>query len=226
MVGAVAKFFCFKSYLAVVVMAVLVGLSGCRSVPSAPTAGDVPEGGAEKKVSSATGAGGGATGGSSVAERESFAASPASVETMELEREMAATLAAAEGGKAASAAEDAADAADAVELAKEDTPLLEPGSRRPTRWEGEYRVAIVSEPAGAMVVVDGIPVGNTPRRIILPGTEQGFLKRPVSVRVRFVAGSAAATSKTVEVRLTPLERTPQRIEFTPAGARRVLPEKG
>ena len=216
------KFF-FKSYSAVVVMAVLVGLSGCRSVPSASTAGDVPEGGAEKKVSSATGEASGA----SVAERESLgAAAPVSLEMMELEREMAATLAAAEAGKAASAAEDAEDAAGAVELAKEDTPLLESGNLRPTRWEGEYRVTIVSEPAGAMVVVDGIPVGDTPRRIILPGTEQGFLKRPVSVRVRFVAGSAAATSKTVEVRLTPLERMPRRIEFTPAGARRVLPEKG
>lgn len=148
------------------------------------------------------------------------------MERMALERERAATLGAAEAGKAVSAADDAAEAADVLELAKEDTPLLKPGNRRPTRWEGKYRVTIVSEPVGAMVVVEGIPVGDTPRRVILLGTEQGFLKRPVSVRVRFVAGSAAATSKTGEVRLTPLERMPWRIEFTPEGARRVLPEKG
>lgn len=151
------------------------------------------------------------------------------MERMALKREIAATLGAAEAGKAVSAADDAAEAAEAAdvfELAKEDTPLLKPGNRRPTRWEGKYRVTIVSEPVGAMVVVEGIPVGDTPRQVILPGTEQGFLKRPVSVRVRFVAGSAATASKTVEVRLTPLERMPRRIEFTPEGARRVLPEKG
>ena len=190
---------------------------------SAPKVGSRPEGGAENKVSSSTGEASGV----SVAARESLGtAALVSKERMALKREIAATLGAAEAGKAVSAADGAAEAAEVFELAKEDTPLLKPGNRRPTRWEGEYQVTIVSEPVGAMVVVDGIPVGDTPRQVILPGTEQGFLKRPVSVRVRFVAGSAATASKTVEVRLTPLERMPRRIEFTPEGARRVLPEKG
>lgn len=58
------------------------------------------------------------------------------MERMALKREIAATLGAAEAGKAVSAADDAAEAAEAAdvfELAKEDTPLLKPGNRRPTR---------------------------------------------------------------------------------------------
>ena len=75
----------------------------------APKVGSRPEGGAENKVSSSTGEASGV----SVAARESLGtAALVSKERMALKREIAATLGAAEAGKAVSAADDAAEAAE------------------------------------------------------------------------------------------------------------------
>jgi hypothetical protein len=87
--------------------------------------------------------------------------------------------------------------------------------------EGEYRLRIESTPDEAMVVVNGIPVGKTPRTIELAGTSKGFFRDQVSVKVRFIALDAAHASQTVEELLTPLDRIPAIIRFTPAGTTRV-----
>lgn len=83
-------------------------------------------------------------------------------------------------------------------------------------------VLIDSVPEGGVVVVDGLPVGPTPLRLSLPVNKMGYLSRPVSLKVRFVAESAEERSSTTEVLLTPLDRLPERIEVTPTGSRRQL----
>ena len=86
---------------------------------------------------------------------------------------------------------------------------------------GEYTVVVESEPRGATVVVNGIPVGKAPQRVILPGTSRGFFRDPVSLKVRFIATDTTNTSKTVEELLTPLDRIPAVVKFTASGATRV-----
>lgn len=99
-----------------------------------------------------------------------------------------------------------------------------PASQPSKAWRGEYRVLITSEPSGSVVVINGIPVGATPRRVLLPGNAQGFSRQNVSIRVRFVANNPNEKSQTVEQKLTPLEKIPERIDFSRAGAKRVLPD--
>jgi hypothetical protein len=86
---------------------------------------------------------------------------------------------------------------------------------------GEYPVRVESEPSGAMVVVNGIPIGKTPQRVILPGTPRGFCREQVSLKVRFIAPEAGQSSQTVEELLTPLDKIPAAVSFTPAGTTRV-----
>jgi hypothetical protein len=80
--------------------------------------------------------------------------------------------------------------------------------------EGRAWVWVDSEPTGAMVVVDGVPVGRTPRRVEMDVTPQGFARQGVTIRVRFVAETVQQTSVTTELVLTPLDRVPSRVDFT------------
>lgn len=102
---------------------------------------------------------------------------------------------------------------------------ISPAPAPSVRAANEYAVLIESLPRGGTVVVNGIPVGPAPRRVLLPGTPAGFSRANVSIRVRFKAEDATQRSKTVEVRLTQLDRLPSRIDFTLDGAKRVLPEE-
>lgn len=92
----------------------------------------------------------------------------------------------------------------------------------PASAPGSYFVWIESDPAGGQVVVDGLPQGRTPLRLTLPGTERGFFRADVSVRVRFIAEDAAHLSSSIEEKFSPTDRIPKRILFTPAAAQRVL----
>lgn len=85
---------------------------------------------------------------------------------------------------------------------------------------GEFVILVESQPSGAMIVVNGIPVGRTPRKIILPGTSQGFSRGTVSIKARFVASSSAEQSATIEEEFTPLDRLPVSLLFTPEKAQR------
>lgn len=89
----------------------------------------------------------------------------------------------------------------------------------------EYSVLVESVPEGATIVVNGIPVGKAPRRILLPGTSRGFFRDQNSLKVRFIGSDAAHPSQTVEELLTPLDRIPATVRFTPSGATR-LPRQG
>ena len=86
---------------------------------------------------------------------------------------------------------------------------------------GEYAMLVESEPIGGIVVVDGIPVGRTPQRVVLSGTVRGFCREQVSLKVRFVAADTDHTSQTVEEVLTPLDKIPAKVRFTSAGTTRV-----
>lgn len=94
-------------------------------------------------------------------------------------------------------------------------------ARKSTLPEGEYAVLVTSDPDGGTVVVNGIPVGKAPQRIVLPGTAHGFFRDQVSLKVRFIAADATRPSETVEELLTPLDRIPATVRFTPTGASRV-----
>lgn len=98
------------------------------------------------------------------------------------------------------------------------TPTLKPKSTLPA---GEYAILVESVPDGATVVVNGIPVGKAPQRILLPGTQRGFFRDQVSLKVRFIGSDADHPSQTVEELLTPLDRIPAGVRFTPSGATRL-----
>lgn len=86
---------------------------------------------------------------------------------------------------------------------------------------GEFAVLVDSDPVGGIVVLNGVPVGRTPRRLVLKGTVRGFCREDVSIKVRFVAADTDHTSQTVEELLTPLDRIPANVHFTRSGASRV-----
>ncbi len=91
----------------------------------------------------------------------------------------------------------------------------------PVPSAGEYAIRVESEPSGAMVVVDGRPVGPAPCIIRFPGTNRGFFRNDVSIRVRFIAADATEVSSTIEEVFTALDRIPPRVVFSTAGAKRI-----
>jgi hypothetical protein len=103
--------------------------------------------------------------------------------------------------------------------AQKSTPS--PNESRSKPAVGEYAVLIDSEPAGGVVVINGVPVGRTPQRVVLSGTSRGFFRDAVSIKVRFVAADTDHTSQTIEEQLTPLDKIPASVHFTLAGATRV-----
>jgi hypothetical protein len=90
----------------------------------------------------------------------------------------------------------------------------------PELEKDEIVLTIDSQPAGAIVVVNSIPIGKAPLRLKVKATPQGFFRDYVTVKARFLATSAAETSLTVENDCTPLQRIPAAILFTPRGAQR------
>ena len=96
------------------------------------------------------------------------------------------------------------------------------GTPEPALAPGEAVMVIASNPAGGLVVMDGRPVGAAPVQVKIPVTPRGFLSRPVSVKVRFLAGETTSRSHTTELVLTPLDRAPVRLDFTPEGTKRTL----
>lgn len=79
---------------------------------------------------------------------------------------------------------------------------------------------IESDPPGAVIVVNGRPVGKAPVSLAVKATPQGFFEDYLDVRARFVATSADETSHTVEQEFTPREKVPALLRFTPGGVER------
>jgi len=95
------------------------------------------------------------------------------------------------------------------------SPALAAVQVTPPLPEGEFAILVESVPTGAMIVVNGIPVGRAPRRVVLPGTAQGFSRGTVSIKARFVAANSTQQSSTTEEEFTPLDRLPPGLVFTP-----------
>ncbi|HUJ44826.1 MAG TPA: PEGA domain-containing protein [Opitutaceae bacterium] len=81
---------------------------------------------------------------------------------------------------------------------------------------------VESMPPGAIIVVDGRPVGKAPVRIAVPETPQGFFRDYMEIRARFIATDPTGDSRTPMEEFTPRERVPAVLHFTPDGAQRTL----
>ena len=88
---------------------------------------------------------------------------------------------------------------------------------------GSRQVMLVeSEPAGAIIVVNGRPVGHAPVRLDVPVTPQGFFRNDLEVRARFVARDETEVSRTATEEFNPRERVPAMVRFTPDGVKRTM----
>ncbi len=79
---------------------------------------------------------------------------------------------------------------------------------------------VESVPPGAIIVVDGRPVGKAPLWLAVPATAQGFFLNDVEIRARFVATDATGVSRTAMEEFTFREKVPAALHFTPEGAQR------
>jgi hypothetical protein len=69
--------------------------------------------------------------------------------------------------------------------------------------------------------MNGRPFGKTPCRVAIAVNTRGFLREPVSIKVRFIATDGEHDSRTVEETLTPLDKLPAELRFSFTGAQRV-----
>ncbi len=83
-------------------------------------------------------------------------------------------------------------------------------------------VLVESEPAGAIIVVDGRPMGKAPLRIVVSATALGFFRGYVEIRARFIAEDEADESHTVTEEFSPREKVPVVLHFTPGGDQRTV----
>lgn len=88
--------------------------------------------------------------------------------------------------------------------------------------DGRLTIHIESNPTGAMILVDGRPVGRAPVDLAVETNGSGFFRTPVTIRARFVAGETGGESFSVDERLGQLERVPQALVFSHDGAQRIL----
>lgn len=102
-------------------------------------------------------------------------------------------------------------------------PPAEPAPPAPAGLaSGEYVMRIESEPAGALIIVNNVPQGKAPLELVIRGTPQGFSREYVEIEARFLARDPSEVSSTKEVELTPLERVPAVLKFTPSDVQRQL----
>jgi hypothetical protein len=90
----------------------------------------------------------------------------------------------------------------------------------PALAKDETIMTIDSDPAGAIIVVDDIPIGKAPQRLKVKTALHGFFRDYMTVKARFLAASLTEASHTVEEDCTPLEKIPGKIVFTLQGAQR------
>jgi PEGA domain len=99
-------------------------------------------------------------------------------------------------------------------------PPVAPTPALPPVPPGEAMIEITSEPAGARIIVNDLPVGRAPLRLTFQVTPQGFSVDYVTIKARFVAENVSQVSQTVETEFTPLEKVPAAILFSLQGAQR------
>ena len=99
------------------------------------------------------------------------------------------------------------------------TPALAPPAEE---IAGQLTMLVESAPPGAIIVVDGRPVGKAPVHLNLPATPLGFFQNYVEIRARFVATDETEVSRTAVEEFSPREKVPAVLHFTPDGAQRTL----
>jgi len=87
---------------------------------------------------------------------------------------------------------------------------------------GRQTMLVESTPPGAIIVVDGRPVGKAPVRLEVPATPQGFFRDDLEIRARFVAREETEVSRTATEAFNPREKVPAVLRFTPDGAQRAV----
>ena len=97
-----------------------------------------------------------------------------------------------------------------------------PPSVIPAPIVDEASVEILSDPAGARILVNDRLIGRTPLRLQLRVTPLGFCADETSIKARFVAETPGQISETVETEITVREKVPARISFSLRGAQRLL----
>lgn len=86
----------------------------------------------------------------------------------------------------------------------------------------EALIEITSEPVAASILVNDQLSGRAPLRLAVKVTDRGFCADYLTIKARFVARDASEVSQTIEVDLTPREKAPLALIFTPQGVRRRL----
>jgi hypothetical protein len=100
------------------------------------------------------------------------------------------------------------------------TPLAVPSAK--ALPAAKQIMLVESVPPGAIIVVNGRPVGKAPVRIAVPATPQGFFPDDMEIRARFVARDETEVSRTATEDFTPREKVPAVLHFTPDGAQRTV----
>jgi PEGA domain len=100
------------------------------------------------------------------------------------------------------------------------TSVAPPPVSTPAPPKDEFVMSIDSDPSGATIVINGIPIGKAPLQLKVKTTLQGFFRDYMTVKARFLATSSDETSITVEDDCTPREKIPEKIMFTPQGSQR------
>lgn len=86
----------------------------------------------------------------------------------------------------------------------------------------ETAIDITSAPAGATILVNDRPSGKAPLRLAVKTTPQGFCADYLTIKARFIASDASEVSQTTEADLTPRDKAPRELVFTPQGVQRHL----
>lgn len=99
---------------------------------------------------------------------------------------------------------------------------IAPVPAQPAAVPGEAVIEITSEPAMAFILVNDQLSGRAPVRLTVKVNAQGFCTDYLTIKARFVAPDSSQVSQTQEVQLTPREKAPAALAFTPQGVQRRL----
>ena len=87
---------------------------------------------------------------------------------------------------------------------------------------GTLDLLVESAPPGAIIVLDGVPVGRAPLRLPMAATPLGFFQDYREILARFVATDEEQVTRSSVEEFTPREKVPAVLRFTPDGAERTM----
>ena len=87
---------------------------------------------------------------------------------------------------------------------------------------GALELLVESAPSGAIIVLDGVPVGRAPLHLQIAATPLGFFQDYREILARFVATDEEQVTHSAVEEFTPREKVPAVLRFTPDGAERTM----